>query len=121
MPLEKIPQALKIWDLDGDGIVSQSDMQAAVIQAGLATLGTPASMPACLCLHSQCLTAYTARKADQACMLIGCCPLDLHNTGLGTMWVFLRPTHGVGLASLLVPHPCPSLLHGLTAHALVKP
>lgn len=35
MPPEKIPQALKVLDVDGDGKVSLSDMRDAVIQVGL--------------------------------------------------------------------------------------
>ena len=32
MPPEKIPQALKVLDVDGDGKISLSDMRDAVIQ-----------------------------------------------------------------------------------------
>ncbi len=49
MPPEKIPQALKALDVDGDGKISLADMRDAVIQ--VQTLISFGSQPGCTLQH----------------------------------------------------------------------
>ena len=76
MPPEKIPQALKALDVDGDGKISLADMRDAVIQV----LAPPACRPVLPCLppfschfcSAMCVLLYLSCYVFSAmCVLLG--------------------------------------------------
>jgi len=93
MPPEKIPQALKALDVDGDGKISLADMRDAVIQVW-PRLPANLSCPACLPFPAIFVLLCVSCCACSAMVVLSCSPCHVHPVMFTLSCLFCLP-HGL--------------------------